>query len=109
MRSGRSVRQFVPVRAVGVSVERRVHGRCEQGRQLGDVVESVDAEDGFFDGGLTLGGDGAVGQLGVLVPDVGVGKVPVAGTARVYDLGTASAPVVERQAHLGCELLVGRE
>ena len=60
----------------------RTHGGCEQGRQLSDVVEGVDAEDGFFDGGLAVGGDGAAGQLGVLVADVGVGKVPVAGTAR---------------------------
>ena len=69
-----------------------MHGGCEKGRQLSDVVDRVDAEDGFFDCGLALGRDGAVGQLGVLVPDFGVGQVPVAGTARVDDLGGASAP-----------------
>jgi hypothetical protein len=50
-----------------------------------------------------------VGQLGVLVTDVRVRQVPVAGAARVYDLGGAGAPVVEGQAHLGGELLVDRE
>jgi hypothetical protein len=57
----------------GVSVEGRVHGGYEQGRQLSDVIQSIDAEDGFFDGGLALGRDDAVGQLGVLVTDVRVG------------------------------------
>src|ERR1700722_4695161 len=90
----------------GVSAERRVHGGGEKGRQLSDVVESVDAEDGFFDCGLALGRDGAVGQLGVLVPDFGVGQAPVAGTARVDDLGGVSGPVLEGQAHLGGEPLV---
>jgi hypothetical protein len=41
-----------------------VHGRCEQGRQLSNVGEGVDAEDGFFDGGLAVGSDDPVGQLG---------------------------------------------
>jgi hypothetical protein len=72
-----------------------VHSGCEQGRQLSDVIESVDPEDGFFDGGLAVGRDDAVGQLGVLVPDIGVGQVPVAGAARVDDLGGASAAVGE--------------
>jgi hypothetical protein len=64
-----------------------VHGGCEQGCQRSDVIESVDAKDSFLDGGLAFGGDDAVGQLGVLVTDVGVGEVPVPGAARVYDLG----------------------
>ena len=51
----------------------------------------------LFDGGLAFGSDGAVGQLGVLVTDLRVREVPVAGTARVYDLGGASGPVVEGQ------------
>jgi hypothetical protein len=91
------------------SVERRVHGGRQQSSQLSDVVERVDVEDGLLDGGLAFGRDGAVGQLGVLVTDLRVRKVPVAGTARVYDLGGVSAPVVEGQAHLGCEPLVDRE
>src|SRR5580704_8145188 len=66
----------------GVLVEWRVHGGCEQGSQLSDVVEGVDAEDGFFDGGLAVGRDDAVGQLGVLVTDLRVGKGPVAGATR---------------------------
>ena len=66
-----------------------MHGGCEQGRQLSDVVESVDAEDGFLDGGLPLGGDDVVGQLGVFVADFRVRQGPVAGAARVYDLGGA--------------------
>src|ERR1700685_2193123 len=77
------------------SVERGVHGGCEQGRQLSDVIESVDAEDGLFDGVPAVGRDDAVGQLGVLVADVRVRKATVAGAARVYDLGGASGPVVE--------------
>src|ERR1700751_1247570 len=67
-------RGLPPVRA---SAERGVHGGDEQGRQLRDVVEGVDAEDGFFDGGLAVGRDEAAGQLGVLVAGVGVGQVPV--------------------------------
>ena len=47
-----------------------------------------------------------MGQLGVLVTDVGVREVPVAGTARVYDLGGAGGPVLESHAHLGGETLV---
>jgi hypothetical protein len=86
-----------------------VHGGCEQGRQLSDVIESIDAKDGFFDRGLAFGRDDAVGQLGVLVTDVRVGQVPVAGAARVDDLGGAGAAVGEGQAHLGGELLVDRE
>src|SRR5580704_13696874 len=82
-------------RPAGVLVEWRVHGGCEQGSQLSDVVESVDAEDGFFDGGLALGSDDAVCQLGVLFPDVGVGQAPVTGAARVDDLGGAGAAVGE--------------
>jgi hypothetical protein len=49
------------------------------------------------------------GQLGVLVTDVRVGQVPVAGAARVDDLGGARGSVGEGQAHLGGEPLVGRE
>src|ERR1700689_4127878 len=93
----------------GVSVERRVHSGCKQGRQLSDVVESVDAEDGFLDGGLPVCRDDVVSQLGVFVTDFRVRQVPVAGAARVYDLGGASGPVLEGQAHLGGELLVDRE
>jgi hypothetical protein len=74
-----------------------VHGGCEQGSQLSDVVESFDAEDGLFDSGLALGRDGAMGQLGELVTDLRVREVPVAGAARVRDLGDATAPVVEGQ------------
>src|SRR5580692_10227638 len=86
-----------------------MHGGCEQGSQLSDVIESIDAKDGFFDGGLAVGSDDAVCQLGVLSPDVCVGQGPVAGTARVDDLGGAGAAVGEGQAHLGGELLVDRE
>src|SRR5580692_8579691 len=91
------------------SVERGLHGGCKQVRQLSDVIESFDPEDGLLDGGPALGRDDAVGQLGVLITDVRIRKAPVAGAARVYDLGGASSPVVEGQAHLGCELLVDRE
>src|SRR5260221_4905374 len=49
------------------------------------------------------------GQLAVLVTDFRVRKRSVAGAARMCDLGGASASVVEGQAHLGCESLVGRE
>jgi hypothetical protein len=43
------------------SVERRLHGWREQGRELCDVAGGVDVEDNVFDGGLSVGGDGAVG------------------------------------------------
>jgi hypothetical protein len=37
------------------SAEGGVHGGCEQGSKLSDVVEIIDAEDGFLDGGLAFG------------------------------------------------------
>src|SRR5277367_3613479 len=91
------------------SVERRLHGGCQQSSQLSDVVKRVDVEDGVLDGGLPFGGDSSVRQLGVLVANLRVRKVPVAGAARVCDLGGVSAPVVECHAHSSCELLVDRE
>ena len=72
-----------------------MHGGGEQGSQLRDVVQSLDAQDGFFDGVLALGRDGAVGQLGVLVANVRVGQAAVTGTARVDDLGGMGAALVE--------------
>ena len=49
------------------------------------------------------------GSAGVLVTDVHVRKVPVAGAARVYDLRGTRASVVQGPAHLGRRLLVDRE
>jgi hypothetical protein len=86
-----------------------VHGGCEQGRQLSDVIESIDAKDGFFDRGLAFGRDDAVGQLGVLVTDVRLGQVPVAGAAQVDELAVRVLPSVRVRRTLGGELLVDRE
>ena len=92
------------------SVERRVHSGCEQGSELSDVVERVEVEDGLFDGGLAIRQRrSAVGQLGVLVTDLRVRKVPVTGTRGCTTLAAASGPVVEGQAYLGGEPLVYRE
>src|SRR5271154_2139501 len=106
---GYRLRSRVPRRAWRRSVERRLHQGCEKLTELSDVVEIVDVQDGFFDGGLPVGRDDSVGQLGVLVSDVRVRQVSVAGTAWVHDLGGASGPVVEGHAQLGSELLIGRE
>ena len=56
------------------SVEGRVDRRGQQGRQLSDVAEGVEVEDGLLDGGLAVRGDGPVGQLAVLVANLGVGE-----------------------------------
>src|SRR4029077_20446917 len=91
------------------SVERGPYGRGQQGRQLRDVVEGIEVEDGLLNGGLAVCGDHGVSQAAVLVDDVGVGEPSVAGAAWVAGALVAGLAFFECQTPAGRQPLVLRE
>src|SRR5271163_542494 len=65
------------------SAQGRCHGWSEQGRQIRNVLDCVQIEDGVLDGGLAGRRDHRAGQAAVLVHNVGITELPVAGSAGV--------------------------
>src|ERR1700691_1454884 len=65
------------------SVQGRCHGWSEQGRQIRDVLDCVQIEDGVLDGALAGRRDHGAGQAAVLVHNVGITELVVAGSTGV--------------------------